>query len=127
MGLPVEIRSGFIGKIKLQIPVRQIRSAPWVIAIEQLYLIANPLPLEEWDAESEEVCRQEIKLGSLDTLEAKWRLELDATETNSTYYASSYTSWLSFGTGLVSDIVENIQVPYRVFISNSIANFECFS
>lgn len=47
LGLPIEIKAGFIGKVKLQIPVRQIRSAPWVIAIEQLYLVANPLPVDE--------------------------------------------------------------------------------
>jgi vacuolar protein sorting-associated protein 13D len=47
LGLPIEIKAGFIGKVKLQIPVRQIRSAPWVIAIEQLYLVASPLPVDE--------------------------------------------------------------------------------
>lgn len=46
-GLPIEIKAGFIGKVKLQIPVRQIRSAPWVIGIEQLYLVASPLPVNE--------------------------------------------------------------------------------
>lgn len=45
LGLPIEIKAGFIGKVKLQIPVRQIRSAPWVIIIEQLYLVATPLPV----------------------------------------------------------------------------------
>lgn len=47
LGLPIQIRSGFIGKVKLQIPVRQIRSAPWVIAFEQLYVVASPLALEQ--------------------------------------------------------------------------------
>lgn len=47
LGLPVEIKAGFIGKVKLQIPVRQIRSAPWIIVIEQLYLVASPLPVQE--------------------------------------------------------------------------------
>jgi vacuolar protein sorting-associated protein 13D len=47
LGLPIEIKAGFIGKVKLQIPVRQIRSAPWVIAIEQLYFVASPLPVDE--------------------------------------------------------------------------------
>lgn len=47
MGLPVIIKTGFIGKVKLQIPVRQIRSAPWVIAIEQLYVVASPIPIDE--------------------------------------------------------------------------------
>lgn len=47
LGLPVVIKAGFIGKVQLQVPVRQIRSAPWVIAIEQLYLVASPLPIDE--------------------------------------------------------------------------------
>lgn len=47
LGLPVEIKAGLIGKIKLQIPVSQIRSAPWVINVEQLYLVATPLPVQE--------------------------------------------------------------------------------
>ncbi|RZC42308.1 vacuolar protein sorting-associated protein 13D [Asbolus verrucosus] len=120
LGLPIEIKAGFIGKVKLQIPVRQIRSAPWVIAIEQLYLVASPLPVDEviliivnWDAESEELSAQELKLSSLDTIEARWRLETEARDSSSTYYASSYSSWLSFGAGLVSDIIENLQLKIQ--------------
>ncbi|KAJ8974057.1 hypothetical protein NQ317_002303 [Molorchus minor] len=75
LGLPVVIKAGFIGKVQLQIPVRQIRSAPWVIAFEQLYLVASPLPVHEWDHEAEELTRHELKLHALDTLEAKWRLK----------------------------------------------------
>jgi vacuolar protein sorting-associated protein 13D len=33
---------GFIGKITLQIPLRHLRSEPWVISIEKLYLVAGP-------------------------------------------------------------------------------------
>lgn len=47
IGLPVEIKAGFIGKVRVQIPVRQIRTASWVIAIEQLYLVAGPICLDE--------------------------------------------------------------------------------
>lgn len=47
LGLPVVIKSGYIGKVQLQIPVRQIRSAPWVIVIEQLYVVASPVPIDE--------------------------------------------------------------------------------
>ncbi|KAJ8920133.1 hypothetical protein NQ315_011790 [Exocentrus adspersus] len=113
LGLPVVIKTGFIGKVQLQVPVRQIRSAPWVIAIEQLYLVASPLPIDEWDHEAEELSRHELKLGALDTLEAKWRLERDAKEVNSTYYASTYSSWYSYGAGLVSEIVENLQLKIQ--------------
>lgn len=47
LGLPVEVKAGFIGKIQLQVPVRQIRSAPWLIAIDKLYLVAAPVNLDE--------------------------------------------------------------------------------
>lgn len=47
IGLPVEIKAGFIGKIRLQVPVRQIRTASWVIGIEQLYVVAGPINLDE--------------------------------------------------------------------------------
>lgn len=47
IGLPVEIKAGFIGKVRLQVPVTQIRTASWVIAIERLYLVAGPINLDE--------------------------------------------------------------------------------
>lgn len=125
-GLPIQIKTGFIGKVKLQIPVRQIRSAPWVIIIEQLYLVATPLPVQEvliilaynyyyyvffqWDPVVENIVEHEVKLSALDDLEAKWRLETDSKDFNSTYYASTYSSWLSYGTGLITDVIENLQV-----------------
>ena len=34
---------GYIGKLKLQIPaVRYIKSQPWVVQIDQLYVVAGP-------------------------------------------------------------------------------------
>lgn len=107
-GLPIQVRAGFIGKIKLQIPVRAIRSAPWVILIEQLYLVAGPVRLNEWDEDAEEQAAQEYKLNFLDYLEAQWRAEFD--NQGSSYYASSYSSWLSYGTSVVTNVVENLQL-----------------
>lgn len=107
-GLPIQVRAGFIGKIKLQIPVRAIRSAPWVILIEQLYLVAGPVRLNEWDDEVEEQASQDYKLSILDALEAEWRAEYD--NQGSSYYASSYSSWLSYGTSVVTNVVENLQL-----------------
>ncbi|XP_034247458.1 vacuolar protein sorting-associated protein 13D isoform X2 [Thrips palmi] len=109
-GLPIQVRAGFIGKIKLQIPVRAIRSAPWVIQIEQLYLVAGPVRLNEWDEETEEQVAQEYKLSVLDNLEAQWRAEFGNQTQGSSYYASSYSSWLSYGTSLVTNVVENLQL-----------------
>lgn len=46
-GLPIQAYSGSIGKIKLQVPVRQFRTAPWCINIEKVYIICGPVNLEE--------------------------------------------------------------------------------
>lgn len=47
LGLPLQVRAGYIGRVRLQIPVRQFRSAPWVILIEQLNVVAGPINLDE--------------------------------------------------------------------------------
>jgi vacuolar protein sorting-associated protein 13D len=48
----------------------------------------------------------------LDALEAQWRAEHEANDAG--YYATSYSSWLSYGTGLMANIVENLQVQYML-------------
>ncbi|XP_029665286.1 LOW QUALITY PROTEIN: vacuolar protein sorting-associated protein 13D-like [Formica exsecta] len=110
IGLPMEIKAGFIGKIRLQVPVRQIRTASWVIGIEQLYLVAGPINLDEYDNELEEQAILEYKLSRLDALEARWRADI---EHNLGYYASSYSSWLNYGTSLVTNIIENLQLNIK--------------
>lgn len=50
-GLPIRAYSGSIGKIKLQVPVRQFRSAPWCINIEKVYIVCGPVNLEEVNIE----------------------------------------------------------------------------
>ncbi|XP_015598611.1 vacuolar protein sorting-associated protein 13D isoform X2 [Cephus cinctus] len=110
IGLPVEIKAGFLGKVRLQIPVRQIRTASWVIVIEQLYLVAGPIRLEEYDSEAEEQAALEYKLSRLEALEARWRAD---TERDPGYYAASYSSWLNYGTSLVTNIIENLQLNIK--------------
>ncbi|XP_072751576.1 intermembrane lipid transfer protein Vps13D isoform X2 [Anoplolepis gracilipes] len=110
IGLPMEIKAGFIGKVRLQVPVRQIRTASWVIGIEQLYLVAGPINLDEYDNELEEQAILEYKLSRLDALEARWRADI---EHDPGYYASSYSSWLNYGTSLVTNIIENLQLNIK--------------
>ncbi|XP_055907883.1 intermembrane lipid transfer protein Vps13D isoform X2 [Eupeodes corollae] len=108
-GLPLQAISGNIGKIKLQIPVRQFRTAPWCIIIEGVHAVIGPKDLNDWDDEKEKQSDLEYKLCQLDDAEAKWRAAKgDSCESN--YYASSYSSWLSYGTGLATNICENLQL-----------------
>ncbi|KAK0083635.1 hypothetical protein PV325_008476 [Microctonus aethiopoides] len=110
IGLPIEIKAGFIGKVRLQVPVRQIRTASWVIAIEQLYLVAGPIKLEDYDSEAEEQVFQDYKQSRLEALEARWRA---STERDPGYYAASYSSWINYGTSLVTNIIENLQLNIK--------------
>lgn len=52
------------------------------------------------------------KLSRLDNLEAKWRAQREAT-IDGGYYASSYSGWLSYGTSLVTNIVENLELKIK--------------
>lgn len=63
----------------------------------------------KWNAATEELAAHEFKLSNLDSFEAKWRLENECKD-NSGYYASSYSSWLSYGTGFITNIIERLQV-----------------
>ncbi|XP_014236722.1 vacuolar protein sorting-associated protein 13D isoform X1 [Trichogramma pretiosum] len=110
IGLPVEIKAGFIGKVRLQVPVTQIRTAPWVIAIEQLYLVAGPINLDEYDSEAEEQAMVDYKLSRLEALEARWRAE---SEQGPGYYAASYSTWVNYGTSLMTNIIENLQLVIK--------------
>uniref|UniRef100_W8AYT3 Vacuolar protein sorting-associated protein 13D n=1 Tax=Ceratitis capitata TaxID=7213 RepID=W8AYT3_CERCA len=107
-GIPVQAHSGNIGKIKLQIPVRQFRTAPWCIIIEHIYGVFGPKDLDDWDDEREKFAEYEYKVTELDAKEAKWRVE-NGYQIDS-YYSNSYTSWLNYGTTLATNILENLEL-----------------
>uniref|UniRef100_A0A0A9WG36 Vacuolar protein sorting-associated protein 13D n=3 Tax=Lygus hesperus TaxID=30085 RepID=A0A0A9WG36_LYGHE len=111
VGLPIQVRAGHIGKVKLKIPVSQITSAPWEIYMEQLYLVAGPLRLSELDEEAEEQALLDYKLGMLDFIEACWRAETETTQDS--YYASSYSSWLGLSMNFAANIIENLQLKIK--------------
>lgn len=107
-GIPVQALSGTIGKIKLQIPVRQFRSSPWCIVIERVYGVFGPKDLSEWDNEKEKQAEYEYKLSVLDAKEAGWRVE-NGCHVES-YYSLSYSSWLNYGANLATNILENLEL-----------------
>ncbi|XP_037935876.1 vacuolar protein sorting-associated protein 13D [Teleopsis dalmanni] len=107
-GIPVQAYSGYIGKIRLQIPVRQFRTAPWCIIIERIYGVFGPKNLEEWDDDKEKLSEYDIKLAQLDANEAEWRIKKGYETDN--YYSTSYSSWLSYGTTLATNILENLEL-----------------
>ncbi|KAL5009745.1 hypothetical protein ScPMuIL_012050 [Solemya velum] len=101
LDLPLEVKSGFIGKITLQIPVRRLRSEPWTIFIERLYLVAGPLKNLHYDQATEKKSEDLKKEAMLEALEAKWKR------------ADAGGSWFSYGTSVVANIMENLQLNVK--------------
>lgn len=64
----------------------------------------------QWDAGVEAMYAHERKVGVLEALEATWRAAHEVPDAEAGYYATSYSSWLSYGTGLLANIVENLQL-----------------
>ncbi|XP_065089816.1 intermembrane lipid transfer protein Vps13D isoform X2 [Ochlerotatus camptorhynchus] len=110
LGLPLQILSGTIGKVKLTVPVRQFRTASWCLIIDNVNVVCGPIDLTEWNPEIEQQAELDFKIASLDRLEAKWRAQRETPVTEGSYYASSYSGWLNYGTSLVTNIIENLQL-----------------
>lgn len=70
------------------------------------------VPNFQFDPKFEEQLIQDDKLRQLDLLEAIWRADhqSEVSGASSSFYSSSCSSWISFTSGLVTNIVENVQV-----------------
>ncbi|XP_046571610.1 vacuolar protein sorting-associated protein 13D-like [Haliotis rubra] len=97
-----------IGKITLHIPLSRLRSEPWVISIEKLFLVAGPLTDMKYDHDQKETERS-AKADMLDALEAKWQVQRQGKNPD---YASS-SSWFSYGTSMAANVLENIQLHVK--------------
>ncbi|KAL4233287.1 Vacuolar protein sorting-associated protein 13D [Mactra antiquata] len=103
-GLPLQVKSGFIGKITLHIPLRRLHSEPWVISIERLYLVAGPLIDTEYDEERESAAEAAHKAKMLEALEAKMQVQKSEKQDS---------SWFSYGTSVLANILENLQLNIK--------------
>ena len=74
----------------------------------------------KWDEEAEIQALHEQKMNALDALEAQWRANIE--NQDQSYYASSYSSWLNFGTSIITNIVENLQVNKILIFNHSKIN-----
>lgn len=66
----------------------------------------------QWDTDAEEQAEINYKLSRLDNLEAKWRAQREAAIEGG-YYATSYSGWLSYGTSLATNIIENLELKIK--------------
>ncbi|KAM4652130.1 intermembrane lipid transfer protein VPS13D [Discoglossus pictus] len=99
--LPFEVKAGFIGKIKIQIPFYRPHLDPWVISISKLHVIGSPDKQFDFDEVKEKLFEQTNKKALLKALEEKWKSEQEQK-------GESY--WYSVTASLVTRIVDNIEL-----------------
>ncbi|XP_053307347.1 intermembrane lipid transfer protein VPS13D [Spea bombifrons] len=102
--LPFEVKAGFIGKIKIQIPFYRPHLDPWVISISKLHLIGAPDKLEDFDDLKEKLLDKNRKKALLKALEDKWK---NAQEQKGESY------WYSVTASIVTRIVDNIELKIQ--------------
>ena len=49
----LDVRAGFVGRIRLKIPVSRLRSEPWHILMENVYVVTGPQRFENFDPDQE--------------------------------------------------------------------------
>ena len=70
LGLPLELKYGLIGHLKVDIPWTSITSSPLEITISDVYALLGPRTDDKWDAEEEKAFAQKAKSSSLNQFEA---------------------------------------------------------
>lgn len=67
--IPLQIKSGIIGKLTLSIPIRQIRSQPWILKMSDLLILLSPCDgnFDASDVEGYEQSKKEQLLEALET------------------------------------------------------------
>ena len=107
----IEVRSGIVGHIKLTIPVSRLRSEPWTLLLEKVTIVLGAQKFSQYDEEADDQVRLETKLAALDGIESDWRATQDCDSEQGYYTVTS--SWLSYGSSYIGNIVENLQLDIK--------------
>ena len=97
--LPINIKAGFVRKLKLKIPLSALKSQPWEVVIQGLYVIIEPSELGKINEDEEIEFEKMNKMKRLQKMEESWKEEQKQ--------RSSDGSWTS---KLIATILENLQV-----------------
>lgn len=104
--LPLDVKFGHLGELTLQIPWSNLKGKPVKVIIEDVYLLASPIILDNFDAEEDNKRTQKIKQEKLSDLEA-----LQSTVNSNQQIADDANE--SFMESLVTKIVDNLQVTIK--------------
>ncbi|EDW71988.1 uncharacterized protein Dwil_GK10679 [Drosophila willistoni] len=101
LDLPVQLVYGYLGKLVLKIPWKNLYSQPVIVDIDSLYVLVSPNNNVRYNAEKEAKYALEAKKVALDALEAERKKELDKDKPKADP---------GFTEKLTAQIVNNLQV-----------------
>lgn len=105
--LPLDVKFGHLGKLTLLIPWSNLKGKPVKVVIEDVYLLASPIILADYDADEDNRRAQAIKQDKLKDLEAMQ----SALNSNNDLAAEKNNEL--FTESLVTKIVDNLQVTIK--------------
>ncbi|CAG9327163.1 unnamed protein product [Blepharisma stoltei] len=117
LGLPFELKYGYIGKLHATIPWTSLTSSPLKIEISDVFILLTPRPSSDWNEDLEKEMVMSSKNKSIENFEVLNSSEL------------SVNSDPGFTEKLVTKILDNLQITINsVYIryedsSSSISNF----
>ncbi|ODV77801.1 vacuolar sorting [Suhomyces tanzawaensis NRRL Y-17324] len=103
--LPLDVKFGHLGELTLQIPWSNLKSKPVRVIIEDVYLLASPLILEDFDLDEEKRRNLQLKKDKLDDLEA-----IQSAKAQNKSLSNDLSSNETFTESLVTKIVDNTQI-----------------
>lgn len=102
--LPLDVKFGHVGELTLQIPWSNLKGKPVKVTINDVYLLASPIILSDFDADEDAAREQKLKQEKLSDLEAMQSVSVQNSPDDSNE---------SFTETLVTKIVDNLQVTIR--------------
>lgn len=109
--LPVDVKFGHLGELTLLIPWSNLKGKPVKVVIEDVYLLASPIIITDFDADEDATREQKLKQEKLQDLEA---LQSAITANlNASKDGDAQASNESFTESLVTKIVDNLQVTIK--------------
>ena len=126
LDLPIKVVSGFLGKLTLQIPWKNLYTEPTHVKVEDLHLLVKPNADIKYNEEKEETARWEKKKREIQNIdEARARDELKrAGKEDKTEEGDSFVEKLA--TAVVKNLqisIQNIHVRYEDSVSDPMSPF----
>ena len=107
LDLPVNVKSGILGELTMQLPWSNLKNKPVKIFINNVFLLCEPRSWDSYDPEEDAEREFNMKMNDLDKLEAASSVTPVSDESTNNKANESFT------TSLVNKIVDNVQVSIK--------------